>query len=176
MVLRTNTCTVKPVKPAFHSTIHTSISELKACWLKILLCICSRWQVQFVLASLGEKCPDIVYLETPSIQLPEWNLMEKVYIIMSMNCIQMSFLIYSTVSAVECVWNIHQCSVFQLLAMKIHVSQSTHDLLVDNHDFQLEERGDISVKVNMNISLTAKFVLSRMPILSVLYVIFKFPF
>ena len=86
------------------------------------------------------------------------------------------FLIYSTVSAVECVWNIHQCSVFQLLAMKIHVSQSTHDLLVDNHDFQLEERGDISVKVNMNISLTAKFVLSRMPILSVLYVIFKFPF
>ena len=60
--------------------------------------------------------------------------------------------------------------------MKIHVSQSTHDLLVDNHDFQLEERGEISVKVNMNISLTAKFVLSRMPILSVLYVIFKFPF
>lgn len=160
--------TVKPVKPAFHSTIHTSISEFKACWLKILLCICSRWQVQFVLASLGEKCQDIVSLETPSIQLPEWNLMEKVYIIMSMNCIQMSIFI--------CVWNIHQCSLFPLIAMKIHVSQSTHDLLVYNHDFQLEERGEISVKVNMNISLTAKFVLSRMPILSVLYVIFKFPF
>jgi hypothetical protein len=33
--------------------------------------------------------------------------------------------------------------------MKIHVSQSTRNLLLYNQDFELEERGEIPVKVTV---------------------------